>query len=53
MLGLYGFSGWFIGMQNSRFPMFIAITQNVVNIVASLIFVFVFGMKVQGLRQER
>ena len=35
-------------MQNSRFPMFIAITQNVVNIVASLIFVFVFGMKVQG-----
>ena len=47
-LGLYGFAGWFIGMQNSRFPMFIAITQNVVNIVASLIFVFVFGMKVQG-----
>ena len=28
VLGLYGFSGWFIGMQNSRFPMFIAITQN-------------------------
>ena len=48
MLGLYGFSGWFIGMQNSRFPMFIAITQNIVNIMASLIFVFVFGMKVQG-----
>ena len=22
VLGLYGFSGWFIGMQNSRFPMF-------------------------------
>lgn len=48
VLGLYGFSGWFIGMQNSRFPMFIAITQNVVNILASLIFVFLFGMKVQG-----
>ena len=27
MLGLYGFAGWFIGMQNSRFPMYIAITQ--------------------------
>lgn len=26
-LGLYGFTGWFIGMQNSRFPMFIAIAQ--------------------------
>lgn len=24
MLGLYGFAGWFIGMQNSRFPMYIA-----------------------------
>lgn len=47
-LGLYSFSGWFIGMQNSRFPMFIAITQNIVNIVASLLFVFVFDMKVEG-----
>lgn len=47
-LGLYSFSGWFIGMQNSRFPMFIAITQNIINIVASLLFVFVFGMKVEG-----
>lgn len=48
MLGLYGFAGWFIGMQNSRFPMYIAITQNVVNIVASLCFVFLLGMKVEG-----
>lgn len=48
MLGLYGFAGWFIGMQNSRFPMYIAITQNVVNIVASLCFVYIGGMKVEG-----
>ena len=48
VLGLYGFAGWFIGMQNSRFPMFIAITQNIVNIAASLCFVFVLGMKVEG-----
>ena len=48
VLGLYGFAGWFIGMQNSRFPMFIAIAQNIVNIVASLCFVFVLGMKVEG-----
>lgn len=48
MLGLYGFAGWFIGMQNSRFPMYIAITQNVVNIAASLCFVFLLGMKVEG-----
>ena len=48
VLGLYGFAGWFIGMQNSRFPMFIAIAQNIVNIAASLCFVFVLGMKVEG-----
>lgn len=32
MLGLYSFTGWFIGLQNSRFPMFIAISQNIINI---------------------
>lgn len=48
MLGLYGFTGWFIGMQNSRFPMYIAITQNIVNIAASLCFVYAFHMKVAG-----
>lgn len=48
VLGLYAFTGWFIGMQNSRFPMFIAILQNVVNIAASLCFVFLWGMKVEG-----
>lgn len=47
-LGLYGFTGWYIGMQNSRLPMFIAITQNIVNIAASLFFVFVLKMKVEG-----
>ena len=48
MLGLYGFAGWVIGMQNSRFPMYIAITQNIVNIAASLCFVYLFHMKVAG-----
>ncbi len=47
-LGLYSISGWFIGMQNSRFPMYVAITQNVVNIAASLFFVMVCNMKVEG-----
>lgn len=47
-LGLYGFAGWFIGMQNSRFPMYIAITQNIVNIAVSLCFVYLLDMKVAG-----
>ena len=48
MLGLYGLTGWYIGMQNSRIPMLIAITQNVVNILASLSFVYFGDMKVEG-----
>ena len=31
VLGLYSMLGWFIGMQNTRFPMFISIMQNVVD----------------------
>lgn len=48
MLGLYALTGWFIGMQNSRIPMYIAITQNIVNIIASLCLVYLCGMKVEG-----
>lgn len=48
VLSMYAFKGWFIGMQNSRFPMYIAIAVNAINILCSLCFVFVFGMKVEG-----
>ncbi len=49
MLSLYGFTGWFLGMQNARFPMWIAIIQNVVNISLSLLLVTLFDMKVEGI----
>ncbi|MBO5824798.1 MAG: MATE family efflux transporter, partial [Prevotella sp.] len=48
MLGLYGLTGWYIGMQNTRLPMFISIMQNVVNIAMSCLLVYCFGMKVEG-----
>lgn len=48
VLGLYSFTGWFIGMQNSRFPMFVAITQNIINILVSLTLVYGFEMKIEG-----
>ena len=48
MLGLYGLTGWFIGMQDTRTPMIVAVLQNVVNILASLFFVFVLGWKISG-----
>ncbi len=48
MLALYSLTGWFIGMQNTRAPMGVAISQNIINIIASLTLVFGFGMKVEG-----
>ncbi len=49
MLGLYALTGWFIGMQNTRIPMLVAIVQNVVNIAASLFFVYVLHWRVEGI----
>lgn len=48
VFGIYVFSGWFIGMQNSLWPMVVAIAQNVANIAASLAFVYGLGMRVEG-----
>lgn len=47
-LGLYAITGWFLGMQNSKAPMAVALTQNIVNIIASLALVYALGMKVEG-----
>ena len=40
--------GWFLGLQNARVPLLIFLTINTVNIVLDLVFVVVFGMKVEG-----
>lgn len=48
MLSLYCLTGWFIGMQNTRIPLFVSIFQNVVNILVSLTLVIGFGMKIEG-----
>ena len=47
-LGLFALNGWYIGMQNSRTPMAIAVGQNVLNIVVSLSLVFGLGLKIEG-----
>lgn len=47
-LGLYAVKGWFIGMQNSKLPMWIAIFLNIVNIVCSLLFVLVLHWGIRG-----
>ena len=47
-LALYAVTGWFVGMQNTTLPMVISITQNIVNICLSCLFVYAFGMKIEG-----
>lgn len=48
VLGLYAFNGWYVGMQNAKIPMIVAIGINIVNIALSFTFVYVFGMKIEG-----
>ena len=48
MLALYGLTGWFIGMQDTRTPMVVSIAQNIVNIAVSLILVVGCGMRIEG-----
>ncbi len=47
-LGLFALTGWYIGMQNTRYSMYISILQNVTNIIVSLLLVYGLGMKVEG-----
>ena len=47
-LANYALIGWFLGLQNARVPLAIFLTINLTNIVLDLLFVVVFGMKVEG-----
>ncbi len=46
---LFGFNGWFTGMQNAVIPMFTAVTVNIIHIVCSLWFAFGFDMGIVGI----
>ncbi len=47
-LMLYSFYGWFLGMQNARIPMTIAIVVNLMNIGLNFLFVYGFSMHSNG-----
>ena len=47
-LAIYVFHGWFLGLQNARYPMIILITVNVLNIIFNLLFIYQFDMKSEG-----
>jgi len=45
---LYVFNGWFIGMQNAKTPMYIAVLGNIFNIGLNYFFVFFLKMQADG-----
>jgi MATE family multidrug resistance protein len=47
-LGMYALKGWFIGMQDSKNPMWISIIINILNIAFSFILVFYCNMSIKG-----
>lgn len=49
MLMQYAFMGWFIGMQNAKIPMAIAIITNILNISISASLVFIAHMNIEGI----
>lgn len=48
MLSSYSLTGWYIGMHDTRTPMQMAILQNVMNIVASVLAVYMLGWGIAG-----
>lgn len=48
VLSLFAMNGWLVGMQNTRSPLYIAVSQNLVNIAVSYALVFHAGMSVEG-----
>lgn len=48
VLALFAMNGWLVGNQNSRYPLYIAVGQNLLNIIASYLLVFHAGLGVKG-----
>lgn len=48
VLALYGLNGWFLGMQNAKYPMMVTIVLNVLNIIFNVFFIYGLGMHVDG-----
>ncbi|MDZ7740759.1 MAG: MATE family efflux transporter [Bacteroidota bacterium] len=47
-ISLYAFTGWFLGMQNARYPMMIIILVNLLNLGFNVLFIYGFDMKHDG-----
>lgn len=49
VMGLYSLTGWFIGMQNTKIPMYVSIVQNIINLSISITLVAGFNFHIEGI----
>lgn len=47
-LSLYAIHGWFLGVQNAKFPLIVTVTVNLLNILFDILFVLGLGMNSNG-----
>ena len=47
-ISTFAFHGWFLGMQNARYPMILTVFVNLANIGFNILFVVLLGMKSDG-----
>ena len=47
-LTLLAFHGWFLGIQNARFPLYLSVFVNLINIVFSILFVRILHLNSDG-----
>lgn len=48
VLSTFVLTGWFLGMQNSRIPMWVSVFTVLFNILVSVVLVFRAGLKIEG-----
>lgn len=48
VLASYSLNGWFIGIQDTRTPMWVSLSVNVINILVSLTMVFILRLSIAG-----
>lgn len=48
VLVMFAINGWFLGMQNARYPMIITVVLNLVNVALDVWFIFGLNMEIAG-----
>ncbi len=48
VLGMYAIHGWFLGMQNARYPMIVTVVLNLINVGLDVWFIYGLNLEIAG-----